>query len=84
MAFSMTNVLNAIVDATTRTPHAVKLSDEEDLYAHRPMGRPDLMDMMGPEPVRPASAADTMKSGEELEHDTLARIRDALYRDQQA
>ncbi len=84
MAFSMTNVLNSLVEATTRSPRAVQLSDAEDLYKHRPMQRPDIMDMMSNEHTMPVSAVDSSKSGEELEHDTLARIRDALYRDQQS
>ena len=84
MAFSMTNVLNSLVEATTRTPHAVRLSDEDDLYSHRPLERPSMADMMEQTPKVPVSAADQGKSGEQLEHDTLARIRDALYSDQQA
>lgn len=84
MAFSMTNVLNSLVEATTRKPHAVRLSDEEDLYKHRPMERPSMQDMMEQTPNAPVSAAATGKSSEELEHDTLARIRDALYSGQGA
>lgn len=84
MAFSMTNVLNSLVEATTRSPRAVQLSDEDDLYRHQPMSRPAMTDMMANTPAPPVSAIDSSKSGEELEHDTLARIRDALYRDQQS
>lgn len=84
MAFSMTNVLNAIVESTTRTPHAVQLSELDDVYAHRPMGRPDIADMMDAKPTAPKRPEDAGKTGEQIEHDTLTRIRDALYRDQQA
>ena len=84
MAFSMTNVLNSIVEATTRTPHAVRLSEADDLYVHRPVPRPTMQDMMINQPARPVSAAEAGRSGQQLEHDTLSRIRDALYHDQQA
>ena len=82
MAFSMTNVLNSLVEASTRKPHAVKVADVETDYVHQPMRRPDFQDMMDAEPARPAR--DLSKSSEQLEHDTLTRIRDALYREQQA
>ena len=84
MAFSMSNVLNSLVEATTRSPRAIQLDDADDLYKHRPMQRPTMQDMMVNQPTAPVSAADSGKSGEQLEHDTLARIRDALYRDQQS
>ncbi|MEL6640253.1 MAG: hypothetical protein AAFP98_02890 [Pseudomonadota bacterium] len=80
----MANVLSSIVEATTRTPHAVKLDDMDDLYVHRPMGRPDILDMMDAKPQSAVRPEDAGKSGEQIEHDTLTRIRDALYRDQQA
>ncbi len=84
MAFSMSNVLNSLVEASTRKPHAVKPMEMDDGYVHQPMQRPDIMDMMGT-PSRPAvNPAESGKSGEQLEHDTLSRIRDALYREQQA
>ena len=84
MTFSMANVLSSIVEATTRTPHAVQLDDADDIYAHQPMTRPDILDMMAPAQFAPVRTEDAGKSGEQLEHDTLTRIRDALYRDQQA
>lgn len=84
MTFSMTNVLNAIVDASTRKPHAVQLDDANDLYVHQPMARPDMLDIMDARPTAPIRPEDQGKTGEQLEHDTLTRIRDALYRDQQA
>lgn len=83
MAFSVTSVLNSIVAATTRTPHAVKLPAEQDRFARRPQDAAGLTTRVHAKPTAPLSAA-TQKSSEALEHDTLSRIRDALYRDQQA
>lgn len=85
MAFSMENVLNAVVEASTRKPHAVKPvapAGTEELYVHEPWKRPGLDEMMGTG-TRPDIRAARSKSDEQLEHDTLSRIRDALYREQQ-
>ena len=84
MAFSMTNVLNSLVEASTRKPHAVKPMEAEPTYVHQPMGRPDMADMMGTSARATPNPRDAGKTGEQLEHDTLSRIRDALYREQQA
>lgn len=84
MGFSVSSVIKSIVTATTRTPHAVKLSPDQDRFARR--ARPFAGNTAKSEPfllLHPLSAQ-TDKSSETLEHDTLARIRDALYRDQQA
>jgi len=84
MAFSMANVLSSLVESTVRTPRAVQLPDAEDLYKPTAMQRPSMHDMMPQQGTMPMSAADDGKSEEQREHDTLSRIRDALYRDQQS
>ena len=83
MAFSVTSVLSSIVAATTRTPHAVKLPKDQDRFARRADAATNVPPMFHSKNTRPVSAA-SLKSSEALEHDTLTRIRDALYRDQQA
>jgi len=84
MAFSMTNVLNSLVEATTRSPKAIKLTEEHVAYEQPQYHRPGMDEMMAAQPRVTAGAAGSDRSSEEMEHDTLARIRDALYSSQQS
>jgi len=85
MTISVTNMirsgLTSIMDATFRTPHAVSIHESDDLYRRKPTG---MQNPMGFEQRRPTSAARDGRSGEQLEHETLLRIRDALYADRQS
>lgn len=86
MTNSVTNMIRSgiasLKDATFRTPHAISVNESEMLYSRK--SPPDVYNMMSNEPARPASASRDGRSSEQLEHETLARIRDALYADRQA
>lgn len=83
MAFSVSSVVRSIVSATTRKPHAVKLTADQDRFAQRNRSAQGFSRKSEPFLLVNPISARSGKSSEALEHDTLTRIRDALYHDQQ-
>lgn len=86
MTNSVTSMIRSgiasLVQASVRAPHAVSVNDNDVLYSQQP--QVDVYNMMPNERPQPVSVDRDRRSGEQLEHETLMRIRDALYADRQA
>ena len=76
------NGVATVIDATIRQPHAISINESDDLYARKPVARAQMAHLMTPVQPCPKSADCAQgKSQEQIEYDTLSRIRAAIYPD---